>query len=71
MEILEKYFPSLTPVQKNQFGQLGHLYKEWNDKINVISRKDMENFYLHHVLHSLAIAANFTFTSNMSVMDLG
>jgi len=71
MEILAKYFSDITPDQIRKFGQLYELYQEWNDKINVISRKDMDNFYLHHVLHSLAIAANFTFTRDMQVMDLG
>ena len=71
MEFLEKYFADLSALQKNQFKLLEPLYREWNDKINVISRKDMENFYLHHVLHSLSLAAPFRFTPGMNVMDLG
>lgn len=71
MEILEKYFAELSDVQRKQFDLLHGLYLEWNAKINVISRKDIHNFYLHHVLHSLAIAAKFTFENNIQVMDLG
>ena len=71
MELLHKYFPELSESQKAQFEALLPLYKEWNEKINVISRKDMENFYLHHVLHSLAIAKQFQFTPGMEVIDLG
>ena len=56
MDEILKYFPALTPTQREQFARLGELYPEWNDKINVISRKDIVNLYLHHVLHSLAIA---------------
>lgn len=69
--ILEKYFSGFTPAQLKQFAALEGLYTEWNEKINVISRKDMENFYLHHVLHSLAIATQFEFKKNLQVMDLG
>ena len=57
--------------QIKQFAALKDLYTDWNEKINVISRKDMDNFYEHHVLHSLAIAAKFEFTKGMQVMDLG
>ena len=71
MNILEKYFSDFTPAQQQQFVALKDLYVEWNEKINVISRKDMDNFYEHHVLHSLAIAARFEFTKDMQVMDLG
>ena len=71
MEILQKYFSEFTPEQERQFYALKELYTEWNEKINVISRKDMDNFYLHHVLHSLTIAAKFNFENNMQVMDLG
>lgn len=71
MELLLKYFPDLTPKQVQQFGALQKLYEEWNQKINVISRKDMENFYLHHVLHSLSIAAKFNFPEGSIVLDLG
>lgn len=55
-EIIYKYFPELTPAQKEQFKALGPLYHEWNSKINVISRKDIDQLYLHHILHSMAIA---------------
>lgn len=71
MEMIEKYFSDFTPTQRQQFAALKDLYVEWNEKINVISRKDMDNFYEHHVLHSLAIAAKFEFTKDMQVMDLG
>ena len=71
MEIVKKYFSDFTPQQEEQLTALKGLYKEWNEKINVISRKDMENFYLHHVLHSLAIATQFDFKKDMEVMDLG
>lgn len=71
MNVLEKYFTGFTPEQQKQFDALQGLYKEWNEKINVISRKDMDNFYLHHVLHSLAIAALFELENGTEVMDLG
>ena len=71
MEIIEKYFSDLTETQQKQFAALKDLYSEWNEKINVISRKDMDNFYEHHVLHSLAIAAKFDFVPGIEVMDLG
>ena len=70
-EILFKYFPSLTERQKEQFAALDALYRDWNSKINVISRKDMDSFYEHHVLHSLAIAKYFTLLPGMKVMDVG
>jgi len=70
-ELIFKYFPNLTEQQKQQFSQLGELYLEWNQKINVISRKDMENFYLHHVLHSLSIAKVVEFKAFTEVMDAG
>jgi 16S rRNA (guanine527-N7)-methyltransferase len=70
-EIIEKYFPGLTPRQKEQFALLKPLYEEWNSKINVISRKDMDNFYLHHVLHSLAIARMINFAPGTRVLDVG
>lgn len=70
-EIIEKYFPGLTSGQKDQFSMLKPLYEEWNSKINVISRKDMDNFYIHHVLHSLAIAEIINFTPGTSVLDVG
>jgi len=71
LELILKYFPDLTDIQKAQFAQLGDLYKEWNDKINVISRKDIDNIYLHHVLHSLAIAKVIKFKKGTTVLDLG
>lgn len=71
MDILLKYFTDFTREQLNQFASLKHLYEEWNAKINVISRKDMEHFYEHHVLHSLAIATQFNFPDGYHVMDLG
>ncbi len=71
MEIIEKYFSDFTAHQTQQFAALKDLYADWNSKINVISRKDMDNFYEHHVLHSLAIAARFEFKKDMQVMDLG
>ncbi len=71
MEIIAKYFSDFMPQQTKQLSALKELYMEWNEKINVISRKDMDNFYEHHVLHSLAIATQFEFTEGMEVMDLG
>lgn len=71
MELIKKYFSEFTPEQEQQLRALKELYTEWNEKINVISRKDMDNFYLHHVLHSLSIAARFQFKDGMEVMDLG
>lgn len=71
MEVLEQYFSDFTPAQQQQFAALQGLYTEWNEKINVISRKDIENFYTHHVLHSLAIATKFDFKPNLEIMDLG
>jgi len=71
MNILQKYFTDFTDEQQRQFDLLKGLYTEWNEKINVISRKDMDNFYTHHVLHSLAIAAKFNFEDGTQVMDLG
>ena len=66
-----KYFTSLTEEQIYQFSELRKLYSEWNEQINVISRKDMDNFYIHHVLHSLSIAAQFSFPDGYEAMDLG
>jgi len=71
MEIIEQYFSDFTDTQLEQLRQLKELYFEWNQKINVISRKDMDNFYLHHVLHSLSIATQFEFQPNTNIMDLG
>jgi 16S rRNA (guanine527-N7)-methyltransferase len=71
MELIKKYFPNLSDIQLQQFAQLKELYTEWNIKINVISRKDIENFYLHHVLHSLAIAKTNTFSDGLRILDVG
>lgn len=71
MDLIRKYFPDLTALQLQQFEQLFDLYKEWNEKINVVSRKDIDNLYLHHVLHSLAIAKYIKFKPKSSVVDLG
>ena len=71
MKTLTTYFPDLTNRQLGQFEQLGELYGYWNARINVISRKDISNLYLHHVLHSLAIAKYTHFTDNTAIMDVG
>ena len=71
MERILKYFPDLTEEQKRQFAALYDLYTDWNSKINVISRKDIENLYEHHVLHSLGIAKVIRFKPGTKVMDLG
>jgi 16S rRNA (guanine527-N7)-methyltransferase len=71
MDIILKYFPNLTQDQINKFQQLDELYHEWNAKINVISRKDIDNLYEHHVLHSLGIAELIRFKPGTKVMDLG
>ena len=71
MELILKYFPNLTDEQKRQFAALYDLYIDWNAKINVISRKDIENLYEHHVLHSLGIAKIINFRAGSSIMDLG
>ena len=71
MEILLKYFDDFTAAQQAQLAALKPLYTEWNEKINVISRKDMNHFYEHHVLHSLAIATQFQFKPGTQILDLG
>ena len=71
MEIVQKYFADFSDEQTRQLAALKELYTEWNEKINVISRKDMDNFYEHHVLHSLAIATQFEFADGTEIMDLG
>ncbi|MBS9768734.1 MAG: 16S rRNA (guanine(527)-N(7))-methyltransferase RsmG [Flavobacteriaceae bacterium] len=71
MELLQKYFPNLTAKQKEQFGALPNLYAEWNEKINVISRKDIENLMERHILHSLAIAETIRFKEGTRVLDVG
>ena len=70
MEIIEKYF-KLSAGQKQQFSMLGTLYEDWNSKINVISRKDIQNLYEHHVLHSLAIAKVLRFKDGTRIIDVG
>ena len=69
--LILKYFPDLSERQREQFAMLDGLYRDWNAKINVISRKDIDNLYEHHVLHSLAIAKYFELLPGMKVMDLG
>ena len=71
MELILKYFPNLTEEQRHQFEMLKALYEDWNQKINVISRKDIENLYEHHVLHSLAIAKALHFKAGTSILDFG
>ena len=71
MEIINKYFPHLTDTQKHQIAQLDALYREWNAKINVISRKDIDNLYEHHVLHSMAIAKVINFRPGTEILDFG
>lgn len=71
MELISKYFPDLTEEQHTRFAALYDLYVDWNSKINVISRKDIENLYEHHVLHSLGIAQVIHFRAGTTVMDLG
>ena len=70
-DILFKYFDDFTPKQIQQFELLESLYKEWNEKINVISRKDIDEIYLHHVLHSLSIAAIAAFKPDNHIIDIG
>jgi 16S rRNA (guanine527-N7)-methyltransferase len=69
--IIFNYFPDLSEKQKSQFEQLGPLYRDWNEKINVISRKDIDNLYINHILHSLAIAKVIQFLPDASVLDVG
>lgn len=71
MELILKYFPNLTETQINQFEALEGLYKEWNAKINVVSRKDIDELYLRHVLHSLAISKVIQFKDGSSILDVG
>lgn len=71
MELILKYFPSISISQRTQFEALYDLYLDWNSKINVISRKDIENLYEHHVLHSLAIAEIIKFQPGSTVLDVG
>ena len=71
MDIIRTYFPDLTELQIEQFSSLQNLYSEWNSMINVISRKDIDQLYLRHVLHSLAIAKIISFVPNTSILDIG
>ena len=71
MELIKKYFPELTDEQERQFAMLDALYRDWNAKINVISRKDIDNLYEHHVLHSLALAKALHFKAGTKVLDFG
>ena len=71
IDIILKYFTSLTDLQQQQFAQLDNLYREWNAKINVISRKDIDNLYEHHILHSLAIAKAINFRPTTQILDFG
>ncbi|WP_186757545.1 16S rRNA (guanine(527)-N(7))-methyltransferase RsmG [Echinicola salinicaeni] len=71
LDLILKYFPDLSDKQKEQFAALGDLYRDWNQKINVISRKDMDSFYIHHVLHSLGIAKVMNFEPGTWVLDIG
>ena len=70
-DIITQYFPELTPRQREQFEALGALYEEWNARINVVSRKDMEHLYTRHILHSLAIAKVCEFEAGATVVDIG
>jgi 16S rRNA (guanine527-N7)-methyltransferase len=70
-DVLFRYFPQLTESQKNQYQKLQGLYKEWNDKINVISRKDIDNLYVNHVLHSMGIARAVSFKAGSLILDVG
>ncbi|MCP4553461.1 MAG: 16S rRNA (guanine(527)-N(7))-methyltransferase RsmG, partial [Bacteroidetes bacterium] len=71
LEILLKYFTDFTDLQLERFHKLGSLYKDWNEKINVISRKDIQHLYERHILHSLAIGKFINFTSGTSILDVG
>ena len=71
MELIQKYFPSLTDEQTEKFCQLQEIYREWNSRINIISRKDIDHLYLKHVLHSLGIAKVVEFKKDTKIMDAG
>ena len=71
MNIILDHFPNLSDDQKNKFLELEKIYKFWNSKINVISRKDIDNIYLHHILHSLSIAKFVDFKAGTCILDLG
>ena len=70
-DIITNYFPQLTAAQKDQFAQLGPLYRHWNQKVNLVSRQDIDSLYTHHVLHSLGIAKVCPFSPGTSVLDAG
>jgi len=71
IDIILKYFPDLTDLQKEKFAQLYDLYRDWNGKINVISRKDIDNLYLHHVIHSLSLLKFYNFNKGAKFLDIG
>ena len=71
MDIIKKYFPAISPEQEKQFDALSGLYADWNSKINLISRKDIEHLYEKHILHSLGIAKVISFSSGTSILDVG
>lgn len=71
LSLILKYFPNLSEQQQRQFAELGPLYKSWNEKINVISRKDIDNLYTNHILHSLGIAKVMSFLPQAEVLDVG
>jgi 16S rRNA (guanine527-N7)-methyltransferase len=71
MQIIEKYFPDLTDEQRKQFAALDGIYRDWNAKVNLISRKDIDHLYEHHVLHSLAIAKLLRFKAGAEILDVG
>jgi 16S rRNA (guanine527-N7)-methyltransferase len=71
MQVIQKYFPALSPGQINQFEHLGPFYNFWNERINLISRKDIEHLYLHHILHSLSIARIILFAPQTVIIDAG
>ena len=71
MNLIAQYFPNLSDEQRRQFAMLDELYRDWNAKINVISRKDIDNLYEHHVLHSLAIAKTINFRPGTKILDFG
>lgn len=71
IDIILKYFPDLTDLQQKRLSRLYELYKDWNEKINVISRKDIDNLYLHHVLHSLSLLKFYQFNEGATFLDIG
>lgn len=71
VDIIFSYFPDLTAIQKQHFANLYALYSDWNEKINIVSRKDIENLYVNHVLHSLGIAKVISFKPGASILDVG